>query len=86
MIFSKPAFGRFWSTSCLNPTSMPSVTDAIGSMWLGIRTRLGMGLTIRSVKRTGTATGDPIGRSFLGLPIGCARCHHHKYDPIKVQD
>ncbi|HIE96511.1 MAG TPA: DUF1549 domain-containing protein, partial [Fuerstia sp.] len=31
-------------------------------------------------------TIDTIGKSMMGLTLGCARCHHHKFDPITVDD
>jgi len=29
---------------------------------------------------------DTLGRAFMGLTLGCARCHDHKFDPISMDD
>jgi hypothetical protein len=29
---------------------------------------------------------NTVGLAFMGLTVGCARCHDHKYDPIKQKD
>jgi hypothetical protein len=29
---------------------------------------------------------DTVTRGFLGMTVGCARCHDHKYDPIPTKD
>jgi mono/diheme cytochrome c family protein len=29
---------------------------------------------------------DTTGEVFLGLTVGCCRCHDHKYDPLKTRD
>jgi hypothetical protein len=29
---------------------------------------------------------DTVGKVFLGLTLGCARCHDHKFDPILTED
>ncbi len=29
---------------------------------------------------------DTIGKVFLGISLGCARCHDHKFDPVPTED
>ena len=29
---------------------------------------------------------DTVGRAFLALTVGCARCHDHKFEPISQRD
>lgn len=29
---------------------------------------------------------ETVGKAFLGMTIGCARCHDHKFDPIPTKD
>ncbi len=29
---------------------------------------------------------NTLGRAFLALPVGCARCHDHKFDPVPTTD
>ena len=29
---------------------------------------------------------DTLGRTFMGLTLGCARCHDHKFDPVTIDD
>ncbi len=29
---------------------------------------------------------DTMGRAFMGMTLGCARCHDHKFDPISIED
>lgn len=33
-----------------------------------------------------TERTDAIGAAFLGMTVGCARCHNHKFDPISQKD
>ncbi|HVT27285.1 MAG TPA: PSD1 and planctomycete cytochrome C domain-containing protein [Lacipirellulaceae bacterium] len=57
----------------------PSCAPAIGFLTLGRR-------FLNSQPDIINDRIDVVSRGLLGLTVGCARCHDHKYDPIKSAD
>jgi hypothetical protein len=60
-----------------------SMVTATG--YLALARRFGFD-TLKDHYLTIEDTIDTLGKSMLGLTIGCARCHDHKYDPIPTED
>lgn len=57
----------------------PSSQAAMGYLTLGRRFLNNMGDIIDD-------RIDVVSRGLLGLTVGCARCHDHKFDPIPIKD
>jgi hypothetical protein len=55
---------------------------ATGFLTLGVKSPCGKRLRPAMVEEQIDVTG----RALLGLTIGCARCHDHKFDPIPTRD
>jgi hypothetical protein len=72
---------------------MPWKTDTqrreqlVGSTFLALGPKM---LTERDKEKLRLDTADEqidtVGRAFLGLTLGCARCHDHKFDPVSQKD
>ena len=54
--------------------------------FLAISRRFGSGKDDRDFHLTIEDTIDTLGKSMLGLTLGCARCHNHKFDPVTARD
>lgn len=72
---------------------MPAVSDQQRHDQLVASTFLALGpkmLTERDKEKLRLDTADEqidtVGRAFLGLTLGCARCHEHKFDPVTQED
>jgi hypothetical protein len=57
----------------------------IATGYLAIARRFGHEIE-KDMHLTFEDTLDTLGKSVLGLSIGCCRCHDHKFDPLSTQD
>jgi len=70
---------------------LPAMNDpqrweqVIATGYLAISRRIGVSpQNLRHITIENTI--DNLGKTFLGLTLGCARCHEHKFDPIPTED
>jgi hypothetical protein len=64
----------------------PQRTDGIiATGYLAISRRFGHDID-KDMYLTYEDVIDNLGKNFLGLALGCARCHDHKYDPVSSED
>lgn len=64
----------------------PSAVIATGFLRSGPWEHTGMAVAAVSRQLFLDDVTHHVGQSFLGLTLGCARCHDHKFDPIPTRD
>src|SRR5258708_40128813 len=85
---STPAPGVRAHTPPPNPRSPPYSRDGIIATGMLAIGNWGNGDADKEKILTDIADDqvDIVSRGFMGLTIGCARCHDHKFDPISTKD
>ncbi|MDG1892568.1 MAG: DUF1553 domain-containing protein [Verrucomicrobiota bacterium] len=81
-------FDRFVKAQLAGDSSLPNDTTQLAATgFLAIGTKI-LAEQDPIKKRADTINEqlDTLGRAFMGLSLGCARCHAHKFDPISEQD
>ena len=69
----------------LESAGAPRTEGIIATGYLAIARRFGHDID-KDMYLTHEDVIDNLGKNFLGLTLGCARCHDHKYDPVSAAD
>jgi hypothetical protein len=67
----------------------PLIEPATGFLVAGVHDTVGNQTIEGTLQQRANDLDDmvsTVGATFLGLTVGCARCHDHKFDPIPQQD
>ncbi|HZU34336.1 MAG TPA: DUF1553 domain-containing protein, partial [Gemmataceae bacterium] len=67
----------------------PEVEAATGFLVAGVHDTVGIQTVEGTLQQRANDLDDivsTIGATFLGLTVGCAKCHDHKFDPIPQRD
>ncbi|MFK7743025.1 MAG: PSD1 and planctomycete cytochrome C domain-containing protein [Planctomycetota bacterium] len=70
----------------LIPDATPEQLVATGFLRNQITTDEGGAINAEYLVEYAAERTETVGSVFLGLTVGCARCHDHKYDPITQED
>lgn len=69
----------------MDPTN-PENLIATGFLRMGPWEHTGMAIVAETRQLFLDDVTNSVGETFLSLPLGCAKCHDHKYDPIPTKD